>query len=108
NRGGISRVSGCSWSKVRRDQKCISAAIAAPAQIAQLDESNVRLVTKKSVSRGKIFLSYQLLLTQSLSPDADMVLLTPAEINRFISTLRTRYTAVPTSDKRRSHKTRLD
>jgi hypothetical protein len=47
----------------------------------------------------KIFLSYQLSLTQSLSPDVEMVLLTPAEINRFISTLKTRY-AAPVAKKR--------
>jgi hypothetical protein len=41
----------------------------------------------------KIFLSYQLSLTQSLSPDVEMVLLTPDEINRFISTLKSRYAA---------------
>jgi hypothetical protein len=41
----------------------------------------------------KIFLSYQLSLTQSLSPDVEMVLLTPDEINRFISTLKSRYTS---------------
>jgi hypothetical protein len=39
----------------------------------------------------KIFLSYPLSLTQSLSPDVEMVLLTPDEINRFISTLKSRY-----------------
>jgi hypothetical protein len=39
----------------------------------------------------KIFLSYQLSLTQSLSPDVEMVLLTPDEINRFISALKSRY-----------------
>jgi len=43
------------------------------------------------MNRRKIFLSYQLSLTQSLSPDVEMVLLTPAEINRFISTLKLRY-----------------
>jgi hypothetical protein len=43
------------------------------------------------VNTLKIFLSYQLSLTQSLSPDVEMVLLTPDEINRFISTLKTRY-----------------
>jgi hypothetical protein len=43
------------------------------------------------VSNLKIFLSYQLSLTQSLSPDVEMVLLTPDEINRFISTLKSRY-----------------
>jgi hypothetical protein len=46
---------------------------------------------KWSVSGPKIFLSYQLSLTQSLSPDAEMVVLTPDEINRFISTLKSRY-----------------
>jgi hypothetical protein len=46
---------------------------------------------KRSVSSLKIFLSYQLSLTQSLSPDVEMVLLTPDEINRFISTLKSRY-----------------
>jgi hypothetical protein len=46
---------------------------------------------KWSVDNLKIFLSYPLLLTQSLSPDVEMVLLTPDEINRFISTLRSRY-----------------
>jgi hypothetical protein len=45
------------------------------------------------VSSLKIFLSYQLSLTQSLSPDVEMVLLTPDEINRFISTLKSRYAA---------------
>jgi hypothetical protein len=48
---------------------------------------------KQSVSCLKIFLSYQLSLTQSLSPDAEMVLLTPDEINRFISTLKSRYSS---------------
>ncbi|MEW6604108.1 MAG: hypothetical protein AB1351_05405 [Thermoproteota archaeon] len=48
----------------------------------------------------KIFLSYQLSLTQSLSPDVEMVLLTPAEINRFISTLRSRYGAAPVAKKK--------
>jgi hypothetical protein len=43
------------------------------------------------MNNRKIFLSYQLSLTQSLSPDVEMVLLTPAEINRFISTLKSRY-----------------
>jgi hypothetical protein len=43
------------------------------------------------VSSLKIFLSYQLSFTQSLSPDAEMVVLTPTEINRFISTLKSRY-----------------
>jgi hypothetical protein len=46
---------------------------------------------KWSVVSLKIFLSYQLSLTQSLSPDIEMVLLTPTEINRFISTLKSRY-----------------
>jgi hypothetical protein len=46
-----------------------------------------------SVGSLKIFLSYQLSLTQSLSPDVEMVLLTPAEIDRFISTLKSRYTS---------------
>jgi hypothetical protein len=46
---------------------------------------------KQSVSSPKIFLSYQLSLTQSLSPDVEMVVLTPDEINRFISTLKSRY-----------------
>jgi len=44
-----------------------------------------------SVASLKIFLSYQLSLTQSLSPDVEMVLLTPDEINRFILTLKSRY-----------------
>jgi hypothetical protein len=48
----------------------------------------------------KIFLSYQLSLTQSLSPDVEMVLLTPAEINRFISTLKSRYGPAPVTKKR--------
>jgi hypothetical protein len=49
----------------------------------------------------KIFLSYQLSLTQSLSPDVEMVLLTPDEINRFISTLKSRY-AAPIAKKKSS------
>jgi len=47
-----------------------------------------------SVRSLKIFLSYQLSLTQSLVPDVEMVLLTPAEIDRFISTLKSRYSSV--------------
>jgi len=43
------------------------------------------------VDNLKIFLSYPHSLTQSLSPDAELVLLTPDEINRFISTLKSRY-----------------
>jgi hypothetical protein len=53
-------------------------------------------------NRAKIFLSYQLRLTQSLSPDLDMVLLTPDEINRFISNLRSRYSAAPAARRRSS------
>jgi hypothetical protein len=59
---------------------------------------------KRSVNSLKIFLSYQLSLTQSLSPDLDMVLLTPDEINRFISTLKSRY-GTPVA-KKRSTRTR--
>ncbi|AFU59349.1 hypothetical protein Ngar_c24250 [Candidatus Nitrososphaera gargensis Ga9.2] len=55
---------------------------------------------KWSVISLKIFLSYQLSLTQSLSPDVEMVLLTPDEINRFISTLKSRYTTGPVAKKK--------
>jgi hypothetical protein len=48
----------------------------------------------------KIFLSYQLSLTQSLSPDVEMVLLTPDEINRFISTLKSRYPRGSSANKK--------
>jgi len=47
----------------------------------------------------KIFLSYQLSLTKSLSPDVEMVLLTPDEINRFISNLKIRYPSDATRKK---------
>ncbi|HEY8140090.1 MAG TPA: hypothetical protein VIE86_03305 [Nitrososphaera sp.] len=39
-----------------------------------------------------------------MSPDVDMVLLTPDEINRFISNLRSRYGAAPAA--RRSSRIR--
>jgi hypothetical protein len=61
---------------------------------------------KWSVNSRKIFLSYQLLLTQSLSLDVDMVLLTPDEINHFISTLKTRYSAPAAAGKKRSVRVR--
>ncbi|MGH9992556.1 MAG: hypothetical protein ACREBU_25810 [Nitrososphaera sp.] len=37
-----------------------------------------------------------------MSPDMDMVLLTPDEINRFISTLRVRYNSATSSDKNKA------
>jgi hypothetical protein len=58
------------------------------------------LEAQKSVGDLKIFLSYQLSLTQSLSPDVEMVLLTPDEINRFISTLKSRYATTPIVKKK--------
>ncbi|WP_266190244.1 hypothetical protein [Candidatus Nitrososphaera gargensis] len=35
-----------------------------------------------------------------MSPDVEMVLLTPDEINRFISTLKSRYTTGPVAKKK--------